>query len=462
MKKILFALLSVALLLCACNPEDPNVPVASITLNPTSLTLVEGGSQQISAVVAPTTATNKDITWSSDNSSVATVSGSGLVTAVAPGTAHIIATAADGSGKKASCNVTVESKAVPVTSITVAADAAEIWEGDKTAVKATVSPDGATDKSVSWSSDNTAVATVDASGNVTGVKGGTATITATANDGSGVKGSCKITVKGLVKTITLDPATKTVLEGESFTIKATVAPDDAADKSLTWTSSDESVATVKDGAVVTLKAGTATITATANDPGKASASCALTVNGKVKSISFDCGASANVWKGEKLTIVATVEPATATDKTISWKSSNESVATVDANGIVTAVGNGEATITATANDGGGASQSVKVTVKTKIDTITLDVAEKLLEIGQSYKITATINPADPSDAGLTWTSSNEAAVSVDGQGNVTALKSGVATITVTANDGGGAKASCIVRIEKKEGTEDYNQHQFEW
>lgn len=462
MKKILFALLSVALLLCACNPEDPNVPVASVTVNPTSLNLVEGGTSQLTAVVAPTTATNKDITWSSDNSSVATVSGTGLVTAVAPGTAHIVATAADGSGKKASCNVTVESKAVPVTSIAVSADAAEIWEGGKTAVKATVSPEGATDKTVSWSSDNTVVATVDASGNVTGVKGGTATITATANDGSGVKGSCKITVKGLVKTITLDPASRTVLEGESFTINATVSPEDAADKSLTWTSSDESVATVKDGAVVTLKAGTATITATANDPGKVSANCTLTVNGMVKSISFDCGASANVWKGQTLTIVATVDPSTATDKSLTWKSDNESVAKVDANGVVTAVADGEATITATANDGGGASQSVKVTVRTKVDTITLDVSEKLLEIGQSYRIVATINPADATDKGLTWVSSNEAVVSVDAEGNVTAKKSGVATITVTANDGGGAKATCNVRIEKKEGTEDYNQHDFEW
>lgn len=460
MKKIILAFASIAILLCSCGEKETNVPVTSVTINNTSITIVEGSTAQLSAVVAPSNATNKDITWSSDNGSVATVDANGLVTAVKEGSAHIVAAAADGSGKKASCNVTVTAKAVPVTGISLKADTDELWPGEKATITATVTPDNATDKSLKWSSDNTAVATV-ADGVVTAVKGGSATITATANDGSGVSAFIGIIVKTPVESITLDPAAKTVLEGESFTIAATVAPDNATDKTIKWSSSDESVATVKDGVVTTLKAGSVVITATAADPGAVKAECAVTVNGKVNSITLNA-TEKKLWLAETFQLEAAVEPATATDKTVTWASSNTAVATVDDKGLVTAVADGEAEITVTANDGGGAKATCKVIVKTKVETITLDVVEKALEIGETLKVAATVAPEAASDKTVTWTSSNPAVATVDANGLVTAVKPGATTITVTANDGGGAKATCRIVIEKKEGTEDYNQNEFEW
>ncbi len=176
--------------------------VEGITLSQSSATLTEGETLRLTATVKPTNATNKSITWSSSNTSVATVDANGKVTAKAAGTATITATANDGSGVNASCVVTVEKKVVAVSSITLSQSLATLIEGGTLTLTATVTPDDATNKAVTWSSSNTSVATVDANGKVTAIAPGTATITATANDGSGVSATCEVTVVAAEYTIT--------------------------------------------------------------------------------------------------------------------------------------------------------------------------------------------------------------------------------------------------------------------
>ena len=151
----------------------------------------------LTATVTPEDADDTSVTWSSSNPSVATVDNTGKVTAVAPGTgpATITATAKDGSGVSASCEVTVEKKIVTVSSITLSQTSATLTEGETLVLTATVTPEDADDKSISWSSSNPSVATVDNTGKVTAIAPGIATITATANDGSGVSASCVVEVK---------------------------------------------------------------------------------------------------------------------------------------------------------------------------------------------------------------------------------------------------------------------------
>ena len=169
-----------------------NYKVTGVSLNTDSLTLEEGGTATLTATITPSNATDQNVTWSSDNESVATVDQNGRVTAVAQGGATITAAV---DGKSAKCSVTVNAAApVPVTSVSLDKTSLGLTEGDTETLTATVEPSDATNKNVTWSSDDTSVATVDASGLVTAVARGTAVITATAADGSGASASCTVTV----------------------------------------------------------------------------------------------------------------------------------------------------------------------------------------------------------------------------------------------------------------------------
>ena len=171
------------------------VSVTGVSLNKTSLTLTEGSTSQLTATVEPNNATNRNVTWSSSNSKVATVDGNGKVTAHKAGTATITVTTADGD-KTAECKVTVEAggaPAVKVDSVSLNQTSMNLTAGSTGQLKATISPSNATNQNVTWSSGNTSVATVDASGNVKAIQAGTTTITVTTEDGNKTA-TCAVTV----------------------------------------------------------------------------------------------------------------------------------------------------------------------------------------------------------------------------------------------------------------------------
>lgn len=175
-----------------------DVKVTSISLNSSSISLKEGATKQLTATVSPSNATNKSVTWSSSNETVAVVDGNGKVTAKAKGEVTITCKANDGSGKQATCSVTVTAAdPIRVTEITLNYTSASMVAGDTKQLSATISPSNATDKTVSWSSSNTSVATVDNNGKITAKSRGTATITCKANDGSDKLATCEITVSGV-------------------------------------------------------------------------------------------------------------------------------------------------------------------------------------------------------------------------------------------------------------------------
>lgn len=325
-------------------PDGPITPsivsVTSVTLSKTAEELVIGNTLQLTATVSPSNATDKTVTWSSSSTTIASVSPTGLVTAKTEGSANIIASC---GGKSATCKITVKEPVVAVTSVEL--DKSEITlDAEETyTLKATVKPDNATDKTVTWASTKTDVATVDNNGKITGVNNGVASVTATSG---GKSASCKVTVVVKVKLISLSQASATLGVDETVTLTATVSPDNAADKTVTWSTSDGSVASVSNGVVTAKKIGTATITAKAGDK---SATCAITVIATpVTSVTLS-QTSASLKVGETVTLSATVKPDNATDKTVTWSTSDGSVATVS-NGVVTAKKIGTATITAKAGD----------------------------------------------------------------------------------------------------------------
>ena len=340
--------------------EGETVAVTKVSLSNTTLNLTIGDTATLDPTVEPDNATNKNVTWSTSNADVAEVSG-GTVTAKGTGEATITVTTEDG-GKTATCEVTVNAATIPVTDVTID-ETASLEVGATKKLTATIAPSDASNQSVTWSSDNTSVATVEGDGTVKGIAPGTATITVTTADG-GKTDTCSVTVTAAnvtVESVTLDKSTLELeVEGTAI-LQATVNPSNATNRTVAWTSSDSTIATVdNNGKVTAAKAGTATITAKA---GGKTAACTVTVKAKTaaseESITVK-PATVTVEIGKTTVLGVTFTPDNVADKTITWKSSDESKATVDSKGCVTAKAEGTVTITATSKNGKTATCTVTI------------------------------------------------------------------------------------------------------
>lgn len=268
------------------NVKVQNRPVTSVKVSPTKLTLKKGESETIKATVSPSNATVKTVTWTSNKTSVATVSSKGKITAKGAGTAVI--TAKSGS-KSAKCTVVVTEDepvepvdpvdpSVKVTGVTISQSELVLAVKATSPLRAIVTPDNATNKEVTWSSSDTSVATVDNTGNVTGVAPGTAKIQVTTVDG-GFSSECAVTVKDSISVtgVTLNKTSVDVAVNATSSLSATVAPDNAVNKAVTWSSADPTIATVdQNGTVKGVTVGTTTVKVTTIEGGF-SAECTVNV-----------------------------------------------------------------------------------------------------------------------------------------------------------------------------------------
>ena len=439
----------------ADKPEQPvEVPITEVQLGREALDMYEGDTFKLTATVLPVNTTDsKDISWSSNNEAVATVSEDGTVTAKSVGTAVITATSTN--GKTASCTVTVEKKLIPITEVSLSESAVGIIEGNTHKLTATVLPENTTDsKSVSWSSSNEAVATVSEDGTITAKSVGTAVITATSENGK--TASCAITVEKKLIPITevlIDKSSATLTEGDSTTLTATVLPENTTDrKDISWSSSNNDIATVDTtGHVEAKKAGTVIITATSSN-GK-TAECTVTVEKKLIPITeVSLSESAvGIIEGNTHKLTATVLPENTTDsKSVSWSSNNEGVATVSKDGTITAKSAGTAVITATSTNGKTAGCTVTVSKKEiPIVDVALNRTSATITEGDILNLTATVLPENTTESkNIGWSSSNNDIATVDSTGKVTAKQAG--TVVITATSSNGKTASCTITVEKKE------------
>ena len=437
---------------CEVTIEKRIYQVETITLDKTSLEIVEGDKATLTATVKPDNATYKGIIWSSSDEKVATIK-DGEITAIAPGTATITAKA-EKDDRSALCVVTVSKRVYPVESVSLDKTSLELTEGDKATLTATVLPDNATNKNVSWSSSDEKVATVSTTGEVTAVAPGKAAITVTTEDGAKTA-KCEVTVNKRiypVESVSLDKTSLELTEGDKATLTATVLPENASNKNVAWSSSDEKVATVSaSGEVTAVTPGKAAITVTTEDGAKTT-KCEVTVSKRiypVESVSLD-KTSLELTEGDKATLTATVLPDNATNKNVSWSSSDEKVATVSTTGEVTAVAPGKAAITVTTEDGAKTAKC-EVTVNKRIypvESVSLDKTSLELTEGDKATLTATVLPENASNKNVAWSSSDEKVATVSASGEVTAVTPGKAAITVTTEDG--AKTTkCEVTVSKR-------------
>ncbi len=361
-KTLLLIMCCFAAIITACGPDEPDViEVTNVTISPQGdFSLTEGQTKTLTAKVTPTNATDPEITWSSTSPSVATVE-NGIVKAIAPGEATISAKASNGIMAK--INVTVTAKPsgnIEAQDITL--DLSEDFEltiGDSTTIVATVLPENTTDKTVTWESNNTHIATV-VDGKVIALQVGEAEITATTHNG--LYTFVKVTVTPIKPTsVKIHPEGNFSLTmGGGKQLSAKVLPENATDTIATWTSSDENIATVdSEGFVLAKNQGKATITATI---GELKDQVEVTVGGVAAiSIEIDPSNDFELQEGDTRTLTVKAKPSAAVVEGVVWSSSDESIAEVN-EGIVTAKKKGVANITATM---GELTASVKATIVTE-------------------------------------------------------------------------------------------------
>ena len=345
-------------------PQTVKVTEVDITNN--SLFLNAGETTQLSVVVKPENATNKKVEYSTTNANVATVDANGLVKAVGEGRAYIYAKSADGPSDSVYVyvrkSVTPQPpKEVKVTNVSVDRRYLTLEEGENYTLTATVSPADATNKTVNYSSSDSRVATVDANGNITAVKAGSAYIYAKSVDGPYAYSYVTVKAKATpqppaevkVTNITLDTRYLRLDAGKKYELNYTVYPYNATDKTLTWTSSNEDVATVENGVITAIGRGSAYITATSTNG--VQTTCYVDVYGEAKPVKvtgiYFSDRQLGLKVGETKAASVLFTPNNATNKSVTYSSLNSSIARVDENGNITGVRPGTVYIYARSVDG---------------------------------------------------------------------------------------------------------------
>ena len=411
---------------------------ASISLNKTEATLKATETVQLEATILPETTTDKSVTWASSDENIAKVDANGLVTAVSVGNTTITATTAN--GLKAECAITVEK--TDATDIVLSTRDLTLLLGQTGQLTATITPDNTTDKTITWRSDNEAIAKVDTDGTVTAVSVGVANITASCGE---VSATCKVTVNPVTATtVTINVPATEVYVGDKLTLTATVAPDNTTDKTVMWGCSTPDIASIdaETGELTALAPGEAKITATC---GEVSASCEVTVKPVPASTVTIKVPDTEIYVGDKLTLTAIVAPDNTTDKTVMWGCSTPDIASIDAEtGELTALAPGEAKITATCGEICG---SATITVKSVPATsISLSAEDLTLLAGQSGRLTAIVSPDNTTDRTIVWKSDNESIATVSSDGLVTAISAGTASVTASC---GSVTATCRVTVNAR-------------
>ena len=419
----------------------------ALVIDPSTLSVKPGEKFQLNCLIYPESASEKEVSWKSDNPTVAAVSSSGVITGVGPGKTNVHVLSSSNPELCGTCEVSV---VTPVAGITLSKSSLELFVGEGNgSVSATVKPSDATNKALDWESSDPSVASV-AEGEsntvvITPVKASSKAVNVIARsvDDTSVTATCVVTVKQHVKNLTLSKDFVEMYVGDNESIEVTISPDDATGKSVEWTSSDKSVVSVSDGRLTALKAGEATVTVKALDGSNVNSSCRVVVRPHVSSVTLS-KTSFSLALNSSAKLEATVLPADAPNKGVSWSSDNSSVVTVYDDGYVIAKSVGSAVITVTTLDQGKTSTCL-ITVVPPISGISLDKTTLSLNAGSSEQLNATVNAVDGADTHVVWSSSDNSVASVDDFGKVTGHKAGTALIIATSSDPS-KTASCVVTV----------------
>lgn len=428
---------------------EDETKATSMSLDRNEVELGIQGQMQLVANVFPENATQV-VAWTSSDTNIATVDSYGRVYAISTGQAIITAKTIDGSDLSATCQLTVTPQLV--TDIALSSTSINLYPNETQQLSVIITPAYATNQSLNWTSSDSAVAIVDVDGKVTAVSVGNATITATTTDGSNLSALCQVTVNPrLVTSVTMSESNAELYPTQTLYLYATVLPYNATYSTLTWSSSNDNVSTVSNtGKVTAIAIGDATITATTIDGTNLSTTCHIVVKPKLVSSVTLNKSSASLYPNEVIYLYANISPYNATNKVLTWQTSNSAVATVDETGKVTALSPGTATITASTTDGSNLSASCLVTVIPRLVTsVSMSQSSASLLPDESVQLSATVSPSDATNQSVMWQSSNTNVATVSSDGMVVAKGVGTCVITATAADGSGKSATCQVTVSPR-------------
>lgn len=424
------------LALCCCltafalAEEEPVV----ITTSVDTLTVAVGRIVDYELSISPRSA-KKGYTFTISDETVAEVLRDGRVKGRKQGTCTLtIGSKVDPTATKVLDVIVVQ----PAKSVKAQLDQETLSVGQTAQITASVSPEDATLQGVTYESRKPEVATVDENGVVTGVSRGSATIRVKSEDGY-AQTRVTVQVRQPAEEIQLELAKATLPEGKTATVKATVLPKDTNNKKLTWSSSDESIATVnREGRVKGIQPGTVTITAASAEVPEVTGSIDVQVVRLAKSVAFE-QKEYDVILGQTAQLAVTVGPEDTTDKSVTYKSNNPKKVSVDENGVVTALAAGKATITATTADGSRRQATTVVRVIVPVTGVHFDQTDARVGVDYYRTLNAVLEPKDATNHNMTWTSSDESIATITGTTNkprVVGKHWGRCVVTGTTEDGG--------------------------
>jgi uncharacterized protein YjdB len=431
------------------------VPIASVAVTPSPASVIVGATVQLTATPKDASGnplTGRVVTWATSDATTATVDANGLVTGKVVGGPVTVTATSEGVNGTASITVIP----VPVASVDVTPPSASILVGGTTQLTATprdANGNALTGRTVTWSTSNAGIATVDANGLVTGQgAGGPVSITATSE---GKSGTSAITV-ALVPIASVDVSPPTATIQVSSTVPLTATPKDVngnplTGRTVTWTTSDATIATVDANGVVTGKAAGGPVTITATSEGKSGTAAITVIPIPVASVAVT-PASATIPVGTTVQLSATPKDANGnplSGRAVTWTTSDGTIATVDANGLVTAQAiGGPVTITATSE--GKTGTSAVTVIPVPVASVDVTPASATIQVGNTVQLTAT--PKDGAGNPLTgrtvtWTTNNATVATVNASGLVTgAGAGGPVTITATSEGKNGTSAITVTPI----------------
>ncbi|NQX63727.1 Ig-like domain-containing protein, partial [Paenibacillus qinlingensis] len=438
--------------------------INSVTVSPISASVVQGGSEQLTATVDTVGGAAATVTWtSSDITNKVKVNSSGKVTVAAdatPGNYTITATSTFNTSKKGTTTITVTAMPPAVNSVTVSPSTASVAQGGSKQLTATVDALGGAATTVTWTSSNTKVS-VDSAGEVTvaaDTTPGNYTITATSTVDSSKKGTATITVTAspAINSVTVSPSTASVAQGGIKQLTATVDAVGGAATTVTWTSNNAKV-TVDSAGEVTVAADatpgnyTITATSTVDSSKKGTATITVTASPAINSVTVN-PSTASVAQGGSKQLTATVDAVGGAATTVTWTSSNAKV-TVDSAGEVTIAADatpGNYTITATSTEDSSkkGTATITVTASPAINSVTVSPSTASVAQGGSKQLTATVDAVGGAATTVTWTSNN-AKVTVDSAGEVTVAADatpGNYTITATSTEDSSKKGTATITV----------------
>ena len=431
-----------------------SIPVTDVIITGDSVVAI-GTTTKLKVNVVPDNATDTTVTWSSGSPAIATVSMSGMVSGVAEGYAWIRAISKSNAAIGDSVRIHV-TKFIKITDIDITTNTGDtvVAISDTLQMIAAISPDSASNQDINWTVSNSTIASVSSKGLLIGKAVGTVTVTATANDGSGVKGT--IIIKVVTKPVTsvkVTSSSDTLAVALTMQMSATVLPLDATNPAVIWSVDNGAVASIdaNTGILTGIAKGKVTVIATAKDGSAIAGSKQITVVQFVPVTKITVETSTGdtlVGLAATLQMTALVVPDTASVQTVTWSVSNTSIASIDANGVLTGKALGTVTVTASATDGSGIKGTKNITIViVPVSKITVSSESDTVFVSLTIQMTADVQPADATDKSVVWSVSNASVATIDAYtGVLTGVASGSVDVTATAKDGSAVTGTKTIKI----------------